>query len=131
MTTSADSGHFSVLYVEDNPTNIRLMEQIIDLVTDAELRSTHTAENALEIVSSVDPDLILMDINLPGMNGIQALNRLRASPDTSSIPVIAISADAIPESIQRGLEAGFHAYLTKPIRVDEILDIIESIRTAD
>lgn len=123
--------HFSVLYVEDNPTNIRLMEQIIDLVSDAELRSTHTAENALEIVTSIDPDLILMDINLPGMNGIQALNRLRASPDTSSIPVIAISADAIPESIQRGLEAGFHAYLTKPIRVDEILDIIESIRSAD
>lgn len=127
----ATKGHFSVLYVEDNPTNIRLMEQIIDLVTDAELRSTHTAENALEIVNSIDPDLILMDINLPGMNGIQALNRLRASPDTSSIPVIAISADAIPESIQRGLEAGFHAYLTKPIRVDEILDIIESIRSAD
>lgn len=126
-----NSGPFSVLYVEDNPTNIRLMEQIIDLVSDAELRSTHTAENALEIVSAVDPDLILMDINLPGMNGIQALNRLKASPDTTSIPVIAISADAIPESIQRGLEAGFHAYLTKPIRVDEILDIIESIRPKD
>lgn len=128
--TSA-SGHFGVLYVEDNPTNIRLMEQIIDLVPDAELTSTHTAENALEMVSSLDPDLILMDINLPGMNGIQALNRLKASPDTASKPVIAISADAIPESIQRGLEAGFHAYLTKPIRVDEILDIIESIRTEE
>lgn len=122
---------FNVLYVEDNPTNIRLMEQIIDLVPNADLTSTHTAENALEIVSSVDPELILMDINLPGMNGIQALNRLKASPDTTSIPVIAISADAIPESIQRGLEAGFHAYLTKPIRVDEILDIIESIRKDD
>lgn len=119
---------FTVMYVEDNPTNIRLMEQILDLVSDAELTSTHTAENALEMVGSVNPDLILMDINLPGMNGIQALNRLRASPDTSSVPVIAISADAIPESIQRGLEAGFHSYLTKPIRVDEILDIIDSIR---
>lgn len=128
---SVDKGRFRILYVEDNPTNIRLMEQIIDLISDAELTSTHTAEKALEIVSSVDPNLILMDINLPGMNGIQALNRLRASPETDTIPVIAISADAIPESIQRGLEAGFHAYLTKPIRVDEILDIIESIRTAD
>ena len=126
--SSSTNEGFSVLYVEDNPTNIRLMEQIIDLVPDATLTSTHTAENALEMVSSLDPNLILMDINLPGMNGIQALNRLKASPDTASTPVIAISADAIPESIQRGLEAGFHAYLTKPIRVDEILDIIESIR---
>lgn len=123
-----EGGPFTVMYVEDNPTNIRLMEQILDLVSDAELTSTHTAENALEMVNSVNPDLILMDINLPGMNGIQALNRLRASPDTESVPVIAISADAIPESIQRGLEAGFHSYLTKPIRVDEILDIIDSIR---
>lgn len=125
---SPEDGPFTVMYVEDNPTNIRLMEQILDLVSDANLTSTHTAENALEMVNDVNPDLILMDINLPGMNGIQALNRLRASPDTASIPVIAISADAIPESIQRGLEAGFHSYLTKPIRVDEILDIIDSIR---
>ena len=73
-------GPFSILYVEDNPTNIRLMEQIIDLVSDAKLMSTHTAENALEMVSSEKPDLILMDINLPGMNGIQALHRLKASP---------------------------------------------------
>lgn len=129
---SAGKGHrFSVLYVEDNPTNIRLMEQIIDLVEDADLKSTYTAENALEMVAAAPPDLILMDINLPGMNGIQALNRLRASEQTRSIPVIAISADAIPASIQRGLEAGFHAYLTKPIRVDEILDIIESLRAAN
>lgn len=122
---------FNVLYVEDNPTNIRLMEQIIDLVEDADLESTYTAENALEMVAANPPDLILMDINLPGMNGIQALNQLRASEETRSIPVIAISADAIPASIQRGLEAGFHAYLTKPIRVDEILDIIDSLRSAD
>lgn len=127
-SSNTDHGPFSILYVEDNPTNIRLMEQIIDLVSNAELNSTYTAENALELIAENKPDLILMDINLPGMNGIQALNRLKASPDTNTIPVIAISADAIPESIQRGLEAGFHAYLTKPIRVDEILDIIDSLR---
>lgn len=130
-TPSTEGRPFNVLYVEDNPTNIRLMEQIIDLVEDADLESTYTAENALEMVAESPPDLILMDINLPGMNGIQALNQLRASEETRSIPVIAISADAIPASIQRGLEAGFHAYLTKPIRVDEILDIIDSLRSAD
>ncbi len=72
------------------------------------------------------PDLILMDINLPGMNGIDALNELRREPRTSHIPVLALTANAMPRDIEKGLESGFFRYLTKPINVDEFNVAIDS-----
>ena len=115
----------TVLYVEDDAANLRLMEQIIQRFTNIELVSAHTAEIALEIAVANPPDVILMDINLPGMNGTEALRILRDDNATSSIPVIAVSANAMPGDIREGLKAGFDGYLTKPIRIAKALNVIK------
>ena len=116
-------GHM-VLYVEDNPDNLSLMEEVISMVDNVELISAHTGELGLEMAEIHHPDVILMDINLPGITGIEALHRLRKNPDTQDIPVIALSADAMSEDIQRGLDEGFDAYLTKPINLGQVIDHI-------
>ncbi|MCW8951670.1 MAG: response regulator, partial [Rhodospirillales bacterium] len=124
-----DAGRsFTVLYVEDNPANLQLMEWIVKRVPAARLISAHTAELGLDLAETEMPDVILMDINLPGMNGLQALKSLQANPKLAHIPVIAISADAMSGSIKRGLDAGFKAYLTKPIQIPEMLERLNSIR---
>jgi CheY-like chemotaxis protein len=71
------------------------------------------------------PDVILMDINLPGINGIEAMKILRLDPATAHIPIVALSANAIPRDIEKGLEAGFHRYLTKPIKVNEFFETLK------
>jgi CheY-like chemotaxis protein len=73
------------------------------------------------------PDVILMDINLPGISGIEALKILREDPLTAQIPVVALSANAMPRDIEKGLRAGFYRYLTKPIRVDEFMETLQSV----
>jgi hypothetical protein len=113
-----------ILYIEDNPANIRLMEAIIELLPDLTMMTAHNAEIGLDVARSVLPDLILMDINLPGMDGINALGKLRENDRTKSIPVIAISAAAMPGEIQRGKTAGFEDYITKPIKVPAVLKVI-------
>lgn len=120
--TSTSSG--VVLYIEDNPANIRLMEAIIERLPDLSLKSAHTAELGLDMARDIHPDIILMDINLPVMDGIAALNRLRANDQTKDTPVIAISAAAMPNEIERGKAAGFEDYLTKPINVPEVIKAI-------
>ena len=92
------------------------------------LRLLTAADGALgiELARRALPELILMDINLPGINGFQALSILREDPATAHIPVLAISANAMPADIKRGLEAGFVHYLTKPIKVDEFMAAVES-----
>ena len=92
-----------------------------------QLLSARDARTGIEIARIARPRLILMDINLPGMSGTQALRILREDPVTTHIPVIAISANAMPRDIERGLAAGFNGYLTKPIRVHEFM---ESLRDA-
>lgn len=115
----------TVLYVEDNADNLRLMEHVIAMVPGATLISAHTGELGIEMAEIHHPNVILMDINLPGINGDEALRRLRAMEVTSKIPVIAVSADAMPADIRRGLEAGFDAYLTKPINLAEVVQHIK------
>ncbi|MGC2855256.1 PAS domain S-box protein [Novispirillum sp. DQ9] len=119
----ADEGAdaWRVLYVEDNPANLALMEEIIDDIGGHVLTSAHTAEIGIEMARAAPPDIILMDINLPGMDGFAALEVLRRDTRTSGIPVIALSADAMPATVRRGEQAGFAAYLTKPVRVDTLL----------
>ena len=78
----------------------------------------------IELARDNQPDVILMDINLPGISGIQALKILREDPVTAHIPVLAISANAMPHDIKNGLEAGFFRYLTKPIKVNEFMDAL-------
>ncbi|WP_310389776.1 response regulator, partial [Roseateles sp.] len=93
--------------------------------TSLRLLSARDGRQGLELARAALPDVILMDINLPGINGFQALQILRADPLTAAIPVIALSANAMPRDIARGLEAGFYRYLTKPIRVGEFLATLD------
>jgi len=115
----------TILYVEDNPANLMLVEDLIARRPDLHLLSAADGSVGIEFARAYKPAVILMDINLPGISGIQALKILRADPETSSIPVIAVSANAIPRDIKKGLDAGFFRYLTKPIKVDEFMDTLD------
>ena len=119
------SGARTLLYVEDNPANLQLVEQIIARRPDIRLLSARTGLTGIELARSAQPDVILMDINLPGMSGIKAMQILRADTATAHIPVVALSANAIPRDIERGLQAGFFRYLTKPIKVGEFLETLD------
>jgi CheY-like chemotaxis protein len=109
----------TLLYVEDNPANLRLVQEIIAFRPDLRLLAAHDAHLGIEMAKAHSPDLILMDINLPGMSGTDALAELRRDPRTSHIPVLALTANAMPRDIEKGLHAGFDRYLTKPINIEE------------
>ncbi|HEY5489634.1 MAG TPA: PAS domain S-box protein, partial [Gemmatimonadaceae bacterium] len=111
----------TMLYVEDNPANLRLIEQLIARRPDMRLLTAGDAPCGIEIARASQPDVILMDINLPGISGVEALRILRRDPATVHIPVIALSANAMPRDVEKGLDAGFFRYLTKPIRIPEFL----------
>ena len=121
---SRDGQLRTVLYVEDNPANLKLVEQIIARHPDLHLLTAVNGSDGIALARSSLPDVILMDINLPGLNGYEVLKRLRADPATQHIPAIAVSANAMPPDVERGLNAGFIRYLTKPIDVDEFLKSI-------
>jgi len=115
----------TLLYVEDNPANLQLVVQIVARRPSLRLLSARTGDTGIELARASRPDVILMDINLPGMSGIKAMQILRADTLTSHIPVVALSANAMPRDIERGLQAGFFRYLTKPLRVDEFLETLD------
>jgi PAS domain S-box-containing protein len=115
----------TLLYVEDNRANMQLVEQLIARRPDIRLLSAEDGIRGIEMARTHQPDVILMDINLPGMSGIQALKILLEDPVTAHIPVLAISANAMPLDIKKGLEAGFFRYLTKPIKVNEFFDALD------
>ncbi|OMH33644.1 hypothetical protein BGP75_11560 [Motiliproteus sp. MSK22-1] len=120
-----------ILYVEDNPANLKLIEESLELVEGVRLISALNAEDGLAIASLDQPDLILMDINLPGMDGYEALKQLRANPVTRNIPVMALTANASDADIKKGMEAGFDAYITKPIDIEALLqEISKHLRVA-
>jgi PAS domain S-box-containing protein len=114
----------TLLYVEDNPANLSLVEQLITRCPDLRLLSARNGNLGIQIARDALPDVILMDINLPGLSGLEALKILRDDPVTSHIPVVALSANALPRDIKKGLEAGFFQYLTKPIDVNEFMDTL-------
>ena len=114
-----------VLYVEDNPANMRLVEQLLKTFPDIELVGAETAEEGLEIAQQHVPDLILMDINLPGMNGYEALVELKKLDATREVPIVAISANALASDLEKGLEAGFADYITKPINLQSFFATIK------
>ena len=115
----------TLLYVEDNPANLMLVEDLIARRPDIRLLSAADGNHGIEIARAARPDVILMDINLSGISGIQALKLLCADPATAHIPVIALSANAMPHDIEKGLAAGFFRYLTKPIKVNEFMDTLD------
>jgi CheY-like chemotaxis protein len=111
----------TVLYVEDNPANLELVEQLIARCPELRMLSAADGELGIEFARAYRPEVILMDINLPGISGIEAMKILRADPSTANIPIVALSASAVPRDIEKALEAGFFGYLTKPIKVDAFM----------
>jgi CheY-like chemotaxis protein len=116
----------TLLYVEDNPANLRLVERLIARRPDIRLMTAIDGMIGVNLARSAKPEVILMDINLPGISGIEALKLLRSDPATAHIPVVAVSANAIPRDVQKGIEAGFFRYLTKPIKVAEFMDTLSA-----
>jgi signal transduction histidine kinase/CheY-like chemotaxis protein len=116
----------TLLCIEDNPTNLALVEKLLARRADIRLVSARDAMRGIDLARSVQPDVILMDINLPGMNGITALRILAQDPATAHIPVIALSANAMPRDVEKGLEAGFYRYLTKPIKIDQFMETLDA-----
>ncbi len=116
----------TLLYVEDNPANLMLVEQIIETHTHVRMLSARDGNLGVQLARTHLPDVILMDINLPGMSGIEALKVLRNDTATRHIPVIALSANAMPSDIAKGLAAGFFRYLTKPIKINEFMKALDS-----
>ena len=90
------------------------------------LLSALDGNRGIQLARASQPEVILMDINLPGISGIEALNILREDPTTAHIPVLALSANAMPRDIEKGLEAGFFSYLTKPIKVTEFMESLDT-----
>jgi CheY-like chemotaxis protein len=117
----------TLLYVEDNPANLKLIEQLIARRPDMRLLSATDGTRGIHLARTNQPEVILMDINLPGISGIEALKILREDPETAHIPVVALSANAMPRDIEKGLQAGFFRYLTKPIKVNEFMRALDAV----
>jgi PAS domain S-box-containing protein len=116
---------YTLLYVEDNPANLMLVEDIIARRNDISLLSAKDGKQGIKIARASLPNLILMDINLPGISGLDAMKILAKDSATAHIPVIALSANAVPHDIEKGLRAGFFRYLTKPIKVIEFMETLD------
>ncbi|MCK9202653.1 MAG: PAS domain S-box protein [Gallionella sp.] len=123
--TGIDEARHTLLYVEDNPANLMLVEQLIEGHPSVRMLSAHDGNTGIALARAHLPDVILMDINLPGISGIQALKVLREDPVTARIPVIAISANAMLRDIEKAMEAGFFRYVTKPIKVNEFMNALD------
>jgi len=115
-----------VLYIEDNPSNLKLVAQILGRRQHIHLLTAHTAELGIELALARRPELILLDINMPGMDGYQVLEVLKADAGLKSIPVVAVTANAMPRDIARGKAAGFADYLTKPLDVGRFHEVVDA-----
>ncbi len=115
----------TVLCVEDNPANLMLVARLLARRPDLQLISAKDGRRGIEMAHAAMPEIILMDINLPGISGLTALKLLAGDPATAHIPVIALSANAMPHDIEKGLQAGFFRYLTKPIKINEFMATLD------
>ena len=120
----------TILYIEDNLVNMKMMKQMIKQATPHALLTAASGEEGIEIAKQQRPDLILMDIELPGIDGYEALELLQANDQTAHIPVIAVSAHAMPEHVEKGSAANFANYITKPIDINELLRAIKASTAA-
>jgi two-component system, cell cycle response regulator DivK len=107
---------YAILVVEDNERNLKLLRDVLEHAGYA-VRVARTGEDGISSAASEPPDLVLMDLQLPGIDGMEALRRLRESPRTAAIPVVAVTAQAMKHDRERALEAGFNGYIEKPISV--------------
>lgn len=127
-TLGGDTGpRYLVVYVEDNPSNIAFMEDLLADFERVQLLTAPTAEIGIELVRARRPDVVIMDINLPGMSGFEATQKLAAWPETRDIPVVALSAAAMIRDAARVAGAGFYRYLTKPVKVNELTATLEEL----
>lgn len=117
-------GRWTILYVEDNPLNVELMREMLAPYPNIRFQVAGSGEAGLAMALAEPPDLVLMDINLPGIDGFTALERLQADPRTAHVPVVALSATAMPEDVRRGVRAGFVCYLVKPLDVARTLEAV-------
>ncbi len=128
---STPEGDKLILYVEDNLANLLLMEDIIEEIPNFTLAHKETAEEGIVFAKQHQPNLIIMDINLPGMDGIEAMNELKKFSSTKDIPVIGLSANAMESTIRKGMESGFSDYHTKPFNIVKLLDTIDRLTSDD
>jgi CheY-like chemotaxis protein len=125
--TPAEQEQIKVLYVEDNPANLRLVTKLVSGHPKWRLIPAHTPELGLEFAVAHRPDIILLDINLPGMDGYALLTRMRRLPGISDTPIVALSANALPRDLEKGRLAGFNEYLTKPLDVDLFEEVMTKL----
>ena len=115
-----------VLIVEDNPRNLKLVRDLLDYAGYRTV-GVSTAEDGIALTRSHRPDLVLMDVQLPGMDGMEALTRLRAEPSAGAVPIVALTAFAMKDDRERFLAAGFDAYIEKPLNVREFPEQVAAI----
>jgi PAS domain S-box-containing protein len=123
----ADGPRHKIIYVEDNPSNIAFMRELMDDLPRIDLLTAPNAELGLELIRAHLPAVVIMDVNLPGMSGFEAVQKLREWPDTRGIPIIGLSAAALPRDTARAKEIGFYRYLTKPVKVDQLTATLEEL----
>lgn len=117
-----------IIYIEDNASNIELLEHVFAEIDGVEIIPTVTGQAGIDLVTAQLPDIVFLDLNLPDIHGLQVLERLRANPATASIPVIVLSADATKKQIERLLQAGARAFLTKPLDLPTLFDEVNKVR---
>jgi CheY-like chemotaxis protein/anti-sigma regulatory factor (Ser/Thr protein kinase) len=130
--TGASTGNgsatvWSLLYIEDNLSNLRLIERVLELRPNVRLLSAMQGKLGLDLAQQHLPDMILLDLHLPDLQGEEVLARLRSDPATRDIPFVIITADATPGQVQRLIASGAAAYLTKPLDISEFLDLIDEL----
>lgn len=121
----SDETPYRILYIEDNPANLRLVKSLVAKRDDIEFESAHTGNLGVELAQANRPDLILLDIGLPGKDGYEVLKLIRGTSNLEQLPVIAVSANAMPSEVKKGLQAGFDEYVAKPIIIKDFLELID------
>jgi CheY-like chemotaxis protein len=123
---------WTLLYIEDNAANLMLLERIFKTRPDFNMLSAHRAQLGIDLARTHQPDLILMDINMPEMNGLTAMKKLQGFPETRDIPILAVTANAMDSDIQKGMEAGFKTYITKPVDIKKLfIEIDRFLKSED
>ena len=127
VINSLEVGQLRMVYIEDNKSNVALMENLVEEIEGLTMSVAATAELGLEEIERTLPDIVLLDINLPGMNGLEAVRQIKSNPKIKGIPVLALSADAIPGTVRAALDAGCFEYLTKPVDIARLLTVIRMV----
>jgi len=127
LSENQSTSGLNIVYVEDDQVNAHLMSEIIKRMTSHRLTVARTGSEGLELIQQQQPDVVLLDISLPDMDGYEVLKQMRAHPQMKDIPTIAVTANAMMNDVKRGQEAGFDNYMVKPIRAPELLSSIDQV----